>query len=67
MSSRFTISISEREWSPIAEAPLDGTIIFIRDQFDHVDLAKWSNGEWAGEHGICSEPEWFATLYIFAV
>lgn len=66
MSSEFYISIPERYWLDIKDAPLDGNIIFVRDSFGHVDLSKWSKetNEWNAEFGVCSELTHFAEITI---
>ena len=65
MSTKFTLSIPERYWQDIYLAPKDGSIIFIRDNSDDVDIVRWSNGEWNGEFGSCVNPTHFAKLTIF--
>ena len=52
MSSQFAVSIPEGFWYSIKVAPKNGKIIFIRDEFGHVDLAKWINAEWTAEFGV---------------
>ena len=51
MSSRFSISVPERDWMPASEAPKDGSIVFMRDDRGEVDLMCFDRGEWAGELG----------------
>lgn len=52
MSSTLTISIPERYWRPIKEAPRDGTIMFIRNAEGVVDITCWDKGEWWSELGM---------------
>ena len=56
-----------KEWYDIKQAPKDGRFVFIRDNFGHVDIAKWSNEEWAAEFGVCSEPAYFSYITIMDV
>lgn len=62
--SIFEIKISDNLWYPICNAPFDGRIVFVRDAFGHVDLAKWINAEWSAEFGICSEFTHFAIFSL---
>ncbi len=64
MSSTLTISIPERLWLPIADAPQDGTMIFIRDENGNVDLAVWNNNEWNCELGMLEYPVQFVPVSI---
>jgi len=64
MSSSFSISIAECYWQPIAGVPKDGSMVFIRDNEEVVDLARWDDGELNTEFGACSTPTWFALISI---
>ena len=64
MSSHIDASILEKLWIEIEFAPNDGKIIFIRDDYGIVDLARWSNNEWNAEFGVCGKPTYFAELSI---
>lgn len=65
MSKRFTVSIPESWWIPIQEVPRDGSIVFVADEDDVVDLAYWDGSEWNSEFGLMNkEPVRFAILSI---
>ena len=51
-------------WNDNSKAPKDGRIIFIRDTYGNVDLAKWSDGEWSAEFGACDYPHDYALISI---
>jgi hypothetical protein len=65
MSTRFALSIPEHYWQDISDAPKDGSIIFVRDEQDEVDIVRWDNGEWSAEFGCCNILTHFAVLSIF--
>jgi len=68
MSTTFSLSIPERYWQDISLAPKDGAIVFIRNDKDEVDIARWSvsTNEWNSEFGCMGEnPTHFAILSIF--
>jgi hypothetical protein len=67
MSSAFAVAIPEQLWHHIKQAPRDGRLVFIRDDYGHVDLAKWSNEEWTAEFGVCDEPVHFSYISIVDV
>lgn len=60
----FSVKKQMSDFEDIETAPKDGTIVFIMDQFGHIDLAKWDNGEWNSEFGVCDEPEMWARFHI---
>lgn len=64
MSSTFAVSIPEVHWFDIQNAPKTGKVVFIRDGYGAVDLAKWDRGEWNAEFGICGEPTHFSFVSI---
>lgn len=64
MDSVFAIKLPKDHWWPIGQAPKDGRIVFIRDGFGYIDLAKWSNEEWTAEFGVCDEPTQFQYVSI---
>ena len=64
MSSQLSICIPERYWMPIECAPLDGTMVFLRDADGWVDVAVWDHGEWNCELGMAHEPTQYARLSI---
>lgn len=59
---RFTVLVSGYDWQDWLTAPKDGTIFFIRDQWRHVDLARWDGKEWAIEFYTCDELFMWAKL-----
>lgn len=60
----FSIKKQMSDFEDIETAPKDGTIIFIMDQFGHIDLACWDHGGWNAEFGVCDEPEMWAKFHI---
>ena len=63
--NQFQLCINGREWELIKYAPRDGRMVFVRDHYDHVDIAAWDgSGEWNCEMGCCSEIVWFTPIFI---
>ena len=67
MSSTLSVSIPERYWIDIKDAPLDGSIVFVRDMNGHVDISRWSKttNEWNAEFGVCDDLTHFAEMHIY--
>jgi len=64
MSRSLCINIPEKHWHDISKAPKDGRIVFVSDDWGHVDLAKWSNEEWTAEIGVCDVISKFSYVSI---
>lgn len=64
MSAALTISIPERDWMPISDAPKDGTMVFLRDELGNVDIGLWCHFEWNCELGTLRNATQFAVVSI---
>lgn len=62
----FTKRIPISEFQAMDSAPTDGTIIFVMDDFGHIDLAKYDEQGWTAEAGVCSEFTCWAKFHLSA-
>lgn len=62
----FTKRIPISEFKTMDTAPMDGTIIFVMDDFGHIDLAKYDEHGWTAETGVCSEFTCWAKFHLSA-
>lgn len=62
----FYRRIPINEFQPIETVPKDGTIIYVMDDFGHVDLAKYDDRGWTAEAGVCSEFTAWARFHLDA-
>jgi len=60
------ITIPDLSWDDISKAPKDGQMVFLMDDKDEVDIARWgkSTNEWNCEFGCVSVPILFSRLSI---
>lgn len=62
--SELKMIIPENMWIDIAFAPRDGTVIYVKDAEDNVDLAVYDDCGWNAEGGFCTNFTHWAPLSI---
>lgn len=62
----FCRRIPISDFQPMSTAPMDGAIIYVMDDFGHVDLARYDEHGWTAEAGNCDEFTAWAKFHLYA-